>query len=133
MADLIILISLAFFSSIILLFAILFFANRIWWCTTVHQQIYRRKDYFSVQHQLLISNQQYLFCKYCKNIPKRLISCSLQTEPIAKFLTQTSQNSSVPQISSLDNENSKKKMLSQHSYNISTEDSKCLQKNYYAY
>ena len=128
---------------IILLFSFLYFGNRICGFTTAHRELYRRKDYFSVQHQLLISNQQYMFCKNCKKIPRRLISCSTQTEPLPKTLPHDSENLSLHQLSSHETDldlatqqtsslvtENPRKLLSQYSCNLSTEQLKCLLKNY---
>ena len=127
---------------IILLFSFLYFGNRICGFTTAHRELYRRKDYFSVQHQLLISNQQYMFCKNCKKIPRRLISCSTQTEPLPKTLPHDSENLSLHQLSSHETDldlatqqtsslvtENPRKLLSQYSCNLSTEQLKCLLKN----
>ena len=64
----------------LLLIVILIFGNKICGFTTNHKQLYKRRDYFSIQSQLLASNQQHLFCPNCKN-EQKCFSTSAKTSP----------------------------------------------------
>ena len=66
--------------AVLLLIVILIFGNKICGFTTNHKQLYKRRDYFSIQSQLLASNQQHLFCPNCKN-EQKCFSTSAKTSP----------------------------------------------------
>ena len=74
----------------LLLIVILIFGNKICGFTTNHKQLYKRRDYFSIQSQLLASNQQHLFCSNCKK-EKKFFSTSTKTSEVSAYLSQLSE------------------------------------------
>ena len=125
----------------LLVVALFFFGNKIFGFTTAHREVFRRKDYFSKQQQLLISNQYHLYCVNCEKTPKTFLSTSVQTEDVPVTLTQPSEKLlrkqlsspvdnievSATQLSSHDNDLSRK-ILTHHSCNYCIRQL-CVQKN----
>ena len=119
MEDTWLLIILAFLT-FLLLVALFFFGNKIFGFTTGHRELFRRKDYFSKQQQLLISNQYHLYCINCKKAPRKFLSTSVQTEEVPVNLTQPSEKLLRKQLSSPeDNIELSATQLSSHDNNLS--------------
>ena len=126
--------------AVLLLIVILIFGNKICGFTTNHKQLYKRRDYFSIQSQLLASNQQHLFCSNCKK-EQKFFSTSAKTSDITSNLIQLSEKLprhhlstsgnldriSTTSISSQETDFSKKVMI-QSSCNFCSKEL-CLQKN----
>ena len=90
--------------SALLLIVILIFGNKICGFTTAHKELYKRRDYFSIQTQLLASNTQHLFCSNCKKEQKKSFSTSAKTHDITSSLSQISEEIPLQQLSTSGNQ-----------------------------